>query len=998
MSRDAVRLRTIEDDRDAPKPPRGGAAEPAAADDPDRLLAELRARLDDRRRAEDDPFANPLLLLSLDVKRRLDDGEWGYAGVERLVRRLTADAFLARARRLGRYMGEVDVAANTARVRGLIERLTRDGEDVVPFEAFRERVERAGFGIVFTAHPTFGLDPELMRLLAELAVGVDADGRPLDAEATDRVAERACRLDHRPPAGLDLALEHALSSEAIGHLHNAVGRLCGVVLEVARERYPERWLELSPRLVTVASWVGFDLDGRSDIGWARIFATALQNRLMQFERFRRICAELRRGVAGRALGHVLDLLDARLALAERETGDALAVFDAGAEDLHSLKRQARALHTGRAGRLVTAEPLVSLIDSAIELDAEGELTPDLAALRAAIRGQGLSLAHVHARINAAQLHNAVRKRVGMATAPDDPSRKWTYLETIGRLIDEAEPVAINFGSIVDEETSAKRVFMLIAQMLKYVDADQPIRFLIAESETPLTLLAALYFAKLFGIDDRLDISPLFETGKALAHGHTIVDEALACEGFRAYVLRRGRLCIQTGYSDAGRHLGQTAAAAAIERLKLRVADVLARRGLTGVELVVFDTHGESIGRGGHPGGFPDRLRYVDPPEARRRFRAAGLAVKQEVSFQGGDGYLPFMTDAAAFASLCRIIEHTLETPDEGGDPFYAEQAYVEEFFTQVAQFNAGLMNDPDFGTLLGAYGPNMLYPSGSRSLKRQHDQPGGRPDVDHPAQLRAIPQNAILQQLGCLANTIGGVGHAVGADPERFQRLYRDSPRFRRLMNMVEHAFMYTDMNVLKAYVDLFDPGLWLLRAARRGDGHRAEEMVVVARIMEEEGLHERLVRAYRRLLRDHRALAGALREHRRRTRDEGERPIAVGAEERDTMHMLHALRIGLIQKLFLLATHLPEFSGRHGVTREDLIRRLVHLDVPSVLGRLHDIFPVQEARVADGDFGERATYRSDASQGYAEEHATLFRPMDTIYGLIRRIGGGVVHNIGALG
>ena len=44
-------------------------------------------------------------------------------------------------------------------------------------------------------------------------------------------------------------------------------------------------------------------------------------------------------------------------------------------------------------------------------------------------------------------------------------------------------------------------------------------------------------------------------------------------------------------------------------------------------------------------------------------------------------------------------------------------------------------------------------------------------------------------------------------------------------MTMVEHAFKYSDLTVLKAYIDVFDPGLWLLRAARRGEGPRAEEL-----------------------------------------------------------------------------------------------------------------------------------------------------------------------------
>jgi phosphoenolpyruvate carboxylase len=772
-----------------------------------------------------------------------------------------------------------------------------------------------------------------------------------------------------------------------------------VALDVARERYPEQWRILVPRLITVASWVGFDLDGRSDIGWATTFTTALRNQLTQLARYRAQCAAMRaRAARHPALGHVVSLIDARFALAERDAAAACEAIAPGAGDLETLRRQAKAMHAGRSDRLVSAAPVVELIDAALALDPPDDLALDLCAMRAALTTHGLGLAHIHARINAAQLHNAVRKLVGMETGPDDPTRKWTYQETIEGLIENVEPATINFGSILDEETSARRVFMLIAQMLKYVDADQPVRFLIAECETAFTLLSALYFARLFGIEDKLDISPLFETRRALADGHQVVAEALRSPAFRAYVRRRGRLCIQTGYSDAGRYLGQTAAAAAIGRLRARIGDLLLDAGLGDVELLLFDTHGESIGRGGHPASLAERLRYVDDPGIRRRFLRDGIRQKQEVSFQGGDGYVYFLTGPTALAAVTRIVEHVLEPPDEGADPADTETAYVEQFFNAVGQFNARLMADQDFGTLLGVYGTNLLYPSGSRSTKRQHDTPGARVDLDQPSQLRAIPQNAILQQLGCLANTIGGLGQAVREDPERFQRLYRDSSRFRRLMNMVEYAFMFTDLDVLKAYLDLFDPGMWLARAARRGDDTRADELATVARVMEGEALNDRLGRVMRRLRADHRELALALREHRRRTREEGEQPIAVTAEDRDNMHMLHALRLGLIQKLMLLGVHLPQFSGRHEVTREDLIHRLIHLDVTWSVERLNEIFPMQEERVATRDFGEIATYRSDASQGYAQEHLTLFRPLAAIYELIRRVGSGVMHNVGALG
>lgn len=52
-----------------------------------------------------------------------------------------------------------------------------------------------------------------------------------------------------------------------------------------------------------------------------------------------------------------------------------------------------------------------------------------------------------------------------------------------------------------------------------MDSDTPIRMLIAECEEPQTVLAAaLYFARLFGIADKVDVSPLFETESAMEHG------------------------------------------------------------------------------------------------------------------------------------------------------------------------------------------------------------------------------------------------------------------------------------------------------------------------------------------------------------------------------------------------------------------------------------------------------------------------------------------------
>jgi phosphoenolpyruvate carboxylase len=66
---------------------------------------------------------------------------------------------------------------------------------------------------------------------------------------------------------------------------------------------------------------------------------------------------------------------------------------------------------------------------------------------------------------------------------------------------------------------------------------------------------------------------------------------------------RGRFAIQTGFSDAGRFIGQLPASLAIERLQIQLARHLDAADMTGIEALVFNTHGESAGRGCHPGGL-----------------------------------------------------------------------------------------------------------------------------------------------------------------------------------------------------------------------------------------------------------------------------------------------------------------------------------------------------------------------------------------------------------
>jgi phosphoenolpyruvate carboxylase len=977
----------------------GPAPAPDAPPETGDLLKELRALLAEYREgAKTDPFGNPILRMALELTRLTDRGELSPAALEELVRHMTLQAFERRAERLRAYVGEAGIAANERRLRELFGRIARSGRhgQLLPFHSFQALMERFHYGIVFTAHPTFSMPHQTGRLLARLASGTNDGAEPMPQSDVEDLLAAARVVSHRPP-GVTLNDELACAMDAIGHGVAAIGRLHSIVLDVARELYPREWKTLVPRLVSLASWVGYDHDGRSDIGWADTLHIRLKSKHAQLVRQSGLCADVLAQFPGSKAASTLELIESILALATKQVEQQIDASDSADRSASQKSRLfARQLVQGRDHALTDVNRIVKLIARAIEQAEEPALAIKLGSMRAALQGMGLGLTHTHFRLNSTQLHNAIRHQIGLETSPNDPQRRHSYLNRVNELLEQSEAVTVNLGSLIQEKSSAKRMFMMLAQLTKYIDAETPIRFLIAETENALTLLVALHFAKLFKVDRLIEISPLFETEEALLRGDAVIEEALRSRHYRDYVKRMGRLCIQFGYSDSGRYIGQSAASFLIERLRLKLAAVLARHGLSEVQVVLFNTHGESMGRGGHPASLIDRLRYLAPDASRAAFTANEIAVKEESSFQGEDGYLYFLTPELAFASVCRVVESSIAPPVEAtADPIYAGSTLAGEFFAVVREEFSNLVADPDYAVLLGAFGRSLTDNAGSRPVVRQHEYRSGINEITHPSQIRAIANNTILQQMGFLANTIDGVGRAASHDAERFRFLLAKSPRFQQIMSMVAPALVLSDPDVLGAYLQSFDPGMWLNRSGRTRNTVRRDELRLIARHTETANVHARLAKVLRRLQGDYLLLRQAFAEA-----GGGESAGASpGIEDRNEVALLHALRISIIHRLYLLASHIPDFTPHDGFTRDDLVQRILRLDVDNAVAMLKDIFPKSEkTNGAPHDWAEPASYAPDAAQTYEQEHATIFDPLAVYFRLVKEIGAAITHRIGAIG
>jgi phosphoenolpyruvate carboxylase len=258
---------------------------------------------------------------------------------------------------------------------------------------------------------------------------------------------------------------------------------------------------------------------------------------------------------------------------------------------------------------------------------------------------------------------------------------------------------------------------------------------------------------------------------------------------------------------------------------------------------------------------------------------------------------------------------------------------------------------------------------------------GGPATIRHPRELRAIPNNAILQQLGWMANTLQGLGTGAARNPPAFAELCEASPRFRLALDLAGHALAQSDLEVLRAITATLDPGTWLDRAGHARIAGRREQLVSVARALERLGLGAEVQAMFRRVQADH----VSLRAHW---------PDAPVMAVRTAV--LHALRLALVHRIWLLATMIPDFSPRFGVTRQALEARILRLDIPQALSLLAEVFPAAPDPAADRDYAEPQGPRIGTA--YAREHVEIFTPMQRLFDLIREIGTGITHEVGAFG
>ena len=863
-------------------------------------------------RIEHDPQANSVFAYARSLFQSLENGSVALDDLDALVHEVFGMLIEERADKFCAQHSTTEHGA-WGGVKAQLEALAASG-----WEPFKAALEAQSGGIVFTGHPTFALSKTARSLLAGR---ISAPSQ----EATEDLQSGLAQDGRNWAQSISLRGEHEEAQAAIENAQLALRDYAGLVYEIAETNFSDQWDTLHPKLPTIASWIGYDLDGRTDIHWSQSFAFRLTEKAVQLKSYAWQLETIIKD-ADKANASTLDAIRERLAAAAQLTEQEAEIFSQDLTEPDNLVLAANALTTPNEARLTSTSDVLTHLDDALASEGlSADIRKRLLVLRAEVDTLQLGTARIHLRLNAAQIGTVISRDLRLETEHRDPGRG--ALRKLSKLAENSDVLPVNFADLFLEQSTARRQFMMCSQILKHIDSDCCIRFLIAESENPATVMGALYLARQYGVEGQLDIAPLFETPVALETGGRFIEQLLQEPVYLEYLRNRGYIAIQLGFSDAGRFIGQVAANMAIERIHNLISRAVCRAD-KGLALLIFNTHGESMGRGAWPGSFKQRFDHLLTPWTRLQSSKRGVPIYHEVSFQGGDGFLHFADAALATATMSAFTEHLLSAPDEGvdGDPFYSRTDLVWDFYRALRQWHERLFDDSEYGRMLGDFATGFLVKAGSRQRRRSSGPRG-------PRSLRAISHNATLQQIGAPLNTAAGIGSALRREQDRVNDLIKASDRMRSLIRLASTARSKTSVPALRGYGRVFDPSFWvaLSRASVDESALAYRRIYYLLQNGETKGSIEKIANI---LSIDLSKFDPML------SRMESAPSVDERHEQRLDLHILHAVRQALMMKALSLAGRLPTVSRRHEDTVIDIMNIIKAMEIGEAVDILRDIFP----------------------------------------------------------
>jgi phosphoenolpyruvate carboxylase len=546
--------------------------------------------------------------------RRRNDPQ-GDAALRAAIAALTLDQQKILLKAFGNYFQLINIAEDEERIRVLESReregtLTEMIENGVAAlhgrglsaEAVRGLLEKLSIRLVLTAHPSEAKRRDIIGKLQNIARTLLRRDREtlLPREWNALQARLKAEVESLWQTRTTRVARTTVMDEVNFGLYFMTTVIMDLMVDVQdelraalRQHYPDHdWTRL-PNILRFASWIGGDRDGNPNVTaditiktLSRQFALARQVYSAELERLRASLTQSsdEAGTLPELLAETADMdvyphepyrqkITQMIATLEKDD-----YFD-GQELLDDLLTMQRSLELNK-GRHAAAADLHRLIEK--------------------VRLFGLHIVPLDIREDAQRHLHAIKELfaayniVPDFAALDEEARRAILTEQI-RNPRPLFPVTPRFSEITNEVIATWRMIAHAHQTY----GKQVIDTVIASmTQNASDMLIMLLLAHEVGVEQVVDIVPLFETIDDLHRAPEILDSVFGNPAYREHLAARGmRQQVMIGYSDSNKDGGYLASNWGLYRAQKTLADLCNNAN---VALELFHGRGGSIGRGGGP--------------------------------------------------------------------------------------------------------------------------------------------------------------------------------------------------------------------------------------------------------------------------------------------------------------------------------------------------------------------------------------------------------------
>jgi phosphoenolpyruvate carboxylase len=380
-------------------------------------------------------------------------------------------------------------------------------------------------------------------------------------------------------------------------------------------------------------------------------------------------------------------------------------------------------------------------------------------------------------------------------ALDDEGR----MAVLARELSTKRPLTPERLEFSEETRETIEVFRTVRWAHEEIGARAIDSYVISHCRGSADVLEVLLLARDAGVDEGLDVVPLFESIEDLDRAPEVLEELFEHPVYSEHLHGRGqRQQVMIGYSDSNKDGGYLAAAWHLHRAQRRLAAVCERRGIL---LTVFHGRGGSIGRGGGP---TNRAILAQPAESVRgpiKITEQGEAISERY----GNPRLARRHLEQVVSAM--LIQSSDAGPDSKGEDAWQDvmtelAGIAETVYRELVHDSAELVEYFEQATPLAGIGTLNI---GSRPSRRSKG--GGLSD------LRAIPWVFAWTQSRVVLPGWYGVGAALnswaGESADRWaslRRMYEEWRFFRTTIDNVQLSLGKADMLIAGVYATLASP------------------------------------------------------------------------------------------------------------------------------------------------------------------------------------------------